>query len=249
VGAAIRAACQQLGRPFATQVASALHDNWYTTAGELAALPDETARSLGIPLRLKAVVVELLAAGSSSGGSGGSSSGSSAVQQPEVQQGQLQEQRGGLADGLLGSAAQQVEHGAQVEHRPMTGSGSSSTSSEQLEANEQASRAGSSGGSSASGDSDGAAIFAAAMAAAAEEAASSQGGRLTAGAGVEVAADQFHLPIEQRMCPPLGRFEHPGGSSAKVSKRQRPERYALSVSASTRLCRLRRQQGWAKGRK
>lgn len=39
----------------------ALVDNWYTTAGELAALPDETARSLGLPLRLKAVVGELLA--------------------------------------------------------------------------------------------------------------------------------------------------------------------------------------------
>lgn len=38
----------------------ALVDNWYTTAGELAALPDETARSLGLPLRLKALVGELL---------------------------------------------------------------------------------------------------------------------------------------------------------------------------------------------
>lgn len=64
VEAAIRAACQQLGKPFAEDAVAVLHANWYSTAGDLAALPDEAARSLGVPLRLKQAVAELLAAGS-----------------------------------------------------------------------------------------------------------------------------------------------------------------------------------------
>ncbi len=75
----MHAACERLGKPVPDAAVQALIDNWYTTAGELAALPDETARSLGLPLRLKAVVGELLlqpeAAVESSGlqASGGSS--------------------------------------------------------------------------------------------------------------------------------------------------------------------------------
>lgn len=61
VAAAVHAACERLGKPVPEAAVQALVDNWYTTAGELAALPDETARSLGLPLRLKAVVGELLA--------------------------------------------------------------------------------------------------------------------------------------------------------------------------------------------
>ncbi|KAI7842588.1 hypothetical protein COHA_003692 [Chlorella ohadii] len=84
VAAAVHAACERLGKPVPDAAVQALLDNWYTTAGELAALPDETARSLGLPLRLKAVVGELLsqpeAAAESSGlQAGGGSSAEEAL--------------------------------------------------------------------------------------------------------------------------------------------------------------------------
>lgn len=78
VGAAIRAACDRLGRPFPEAAVAALQDNWYNTAAELTALPDDTARSLGVPLRLKAEVAQLLAAAAAPAADGGSSGGSSA---------------------------------------------------------------------------------------------------------------------------------------------------------------------------
>lgn len=81
VGAAIRAACDRLNKPFPEAAVAALQDNWYNTAAELTALPDETARSLGVPLRLKAEVAQLLAATAApaaEAANAGSRSGSSA---------------------------------------------------------------------------------------------------------------------------------------------------------------------------
>ena len=60
VGEAIRAACAELRKPFPEAAVAALQAEWFNTAGELAALPDDTARSLGVPLRLKHAVADML---------------------------------------------------------------------------------------------------------------------------------------------------------------------------------------------
>ncbi|PRW56953.1 saccharopine dehydrogenase isoform B [Chlorella sorokiniana] len=87
VAAAVHAACERLGKPVPEAAVQALLDNWYTTAGELAALPDETARSLGLPLRLKAVVGELLSqqeAAAESSSQGAVQTDSSAAEAPDA---------------------------------------------------------------------------------------------------------------------------------------------------------------------
>jgi hypothetical protein len=64
IASAIRVVCQHLGRPIPEEVVQALQNEWYSTAGDLVALSDETARSLGVPLRLKSAITELLSSSS-----------------------------------------------------------------------------------------------------------------------------------------------------------------------------------------
>lgn len=175
VSTAIAAACTRLQRPFAADAVAALEGNWYSTAGELAALPDETARSLGVPLRLKAAVAEMLES------TNGSSSGSSAV-----------------AGGLLGSAAAHAE-------RLVSGwfSSSSSSNGAAAAAADGGSEPQPAGVQQATADAaqrqqdeEEELRLEAAVAAALD------GGGAAAAAA---AWDQAHLPIEERICAPVRR--------------------------------------------
>ena len=64
VGAAIHRACESLGRvPGAAEASlvQRLEENWYASAGDVAAMSDADAASLKLPLRLRAQIAALLA--------------------------------------------------------------------------------------------------------------------------------------------------------------------------------------------
>ncbi|EFN54907.1 hypothetical protein CHLNCDRAFT_135039 [Chlorella variabilis] len=157
VAAAISAACEQLGKPFPAAAVQALESNWYSTAAELAALPEETARSLGVPLRLKTAVADMLssrsapptAAPAAARGAAAAVSGQQQAAQPP-----------GSAKGFLSSAMQYF------------------------------------------------------------------GSLMQPDGEVSWAA----LPIEERRSQKMARFNNPFSSAEKVSKRTKPERYAISLA-------------------
>lgn len=211
VAVAIRTACKKLRKPYPEEAVAALLDNWYSTAGELAALPDDTARSLGVPLRLKSAVAEMLDAGEGPDGSAAAAAapwagGQQAVTAPQ---------------GLLASARQLPAQAERLINDLFGGDGSSTSSNAEGVAGGQQmavaeAPAAASSSSSSSPMQQG------------EEAASSSLAAAVASLPASWDWEQAHLLIEQRTCPPISRFGHSYADTPKVTKRQRSERYALS---------------------
>ena len=205
------AACARLGRPYAAEAAAALQNNWYATAGEFVALSDETTRSLGVPLRLKATVAELLAAGDDGG---------------TQQQQQQQQPSSGLAGSLFGSAVQLPNAAARLlgwmggSSSAPPGAAPAAEPGAVRGAAAAAQQADESLGSESDSDGADADELAAAVAGSVQ--------RFAAAAGED--ADQLALPIEERRCPLQRRAGNADCYAVRVSKRSRAERYALSVS-------------------
>lgn len=168
----------------------ALVDNWFTTAAELAALSDETARSLGLPLRLKAVVGEMLA-GSVAAAAAADGPAAAARAASIDAATQLRQQAEAQLDGS--SAAQSLD--------------AALDSSSEGDASEDEGRSG-----------------------LAEAVAAMRGSGGAGDAAAAAAWDQADLPIEQRRCPPIRRAGFSYTDLPKVTKRTRPQKYALSVS-------------------
>lgn len=202
VGDAVRLTCEQLGRPFANEVVQALLDNWYSTAGELAALPDETARLLGIPLRLRTAVAQALQASEAAGpdavvdgalqgpGAATATAGADAARDAAMQ--------GSRSSGSLADSA--------IAGRPTQQQGSRGETSFPAGTNVASSSPSSSRGSNGR------------LAIAAQQEAAA-------------AIDPSSLPIEQRRCPLQRRFGNSATQAPRVVRRSRASRYALSVSA------------------
>lgn len=272
VAAAISAACEQLGKPFPAAAVQALESNWYSTAAELAALPEETARSLGVPLRLKTAVADMLssrsapptaapaaARGAAAAVSGqqqaaqppGSAKGflSSAMQyfgslmqpdgaardEPPAAARPASQQQPAAAGNSLDGASRQPPTASRSRQRPSkvahrssldagavtvtaTSQGSSSSSSSSLE--EMAKAAVSSSLNSADLP----------MASLPQHSSSSSLGS-TLPAVISGEVSWAALPIEERRSQKMARFNNPFSSAEKVSKRTKPERYAISVRA------------------
>ncbi|KAL4451998.1 hypothetical protein ABPG75_007660 [Micractinium tetrahymenae] len=203
---AVRLTCEQLGRPFASEAVEALLDNWYSTAGELAALPDETARSLGIPLRLRSAVAEALQGSEAAGPTAGvgytslapgAAAGSDVLQDAATQHEQQRSRSSSPGGRLAGSAAASADQQQQGQQEP-GGAGESS-------------------------------LPAAAAAVPTSSSSSSSRGSLAAAAQqVTAAVDPFFLPIEQRRCPPQRRFGNSAVQAPRVVQRSKASRYALS---------------------
>ncbi len=209
---AVRLTCEQLGRPYASEVAEALLDNWYTTAGELAALPDETARSLGIPLRLRAAVAAALQASEAASIAG-----------------TLQAQ--GAAATTPGGEAQweaAVQH-AQQRSRSSSRGGHPFAEAAAARTSQQQQQEGSVGESLQPAD-DRPASNASSVSKASIGSLATAAQRTTA-----AAVDPFSLPIEQRRCPLQRRFGNSIVQAPRVVPRSRAARYALSVSSIAHL--------------
>lgn len=271
VAAAISAACEQLGKPFPAAAVQALESNWYSTAAELAALPEETARSLGVPLRLKTAVADMLssrsapptaapaaARGAAAAVSGqqqaaqppGSAKGflSSAMQyfgslmqpdgaardEPPAAARPASQQQPAAAGNSLDGASRQPPTASRSRQRPSkvahrssldagavtvtaTSQGSSSSSSSSLE--EMAKAAVSSSLNSADLP----------MASLPQHSSSSSLGS-TLPAVISGEVSWAALPIEERRSQKMARFNNPFSSAEKVSKRTKPERYAISLA-------------------
>ncbi|KAL4424494.1 hypothetical protein ABPG77_006803 [Micractinium sp. CCAP 211/92] len=206
---AVRLTCEQLGRPYASEVAEALLDNWYTTAGELAALPDETARSLGIPLRLRAAVAAALQASEAASiagtlqaeGAAATTPGGEAQREAAVQHAQQRSRSSSPGGHPAEAAAARTSQQQQQE---------GSVGESLQPADDRPASNATSVGEASSGS----------LATAAQ--------RTTA-----TAVDPFSLPIEQRRCPLQRRFGNSIVQAPRVVPRSRAARYALSEEEIT----------------
>lgn len=253
----MRAACERLGRPFAEEdLVQTLKNNWYGTAGELAAMPDETARSLGVPLRLRSVVAEMMsAAGQPLPGGGPSDFGSqqTTLAAEAAQEAAAWEAAGAEAGRALQQAPATISSTGSASSRA-TSSGSSQTSirsqagvpqalvgpaegdrgagfaladqHQHQHQEQQQQREGEQGQPSASTAGVPLAEVAGALASGAATADMAAAYLATAAADV----DYLHLPIEERRCPPWERFGNALADAPKLSKRLKGVPYALAES-------------------
>ena len=203
VATALRAACEALGRPFSPDLVATLEANWFTTAGDLAAMTDADARSLGLPLRLKSALAGLLGRGleqayddderessrsdrrGGEGGGAGAASPATGVVLPTVAvqlvDTFLARAEGGKVSGLTSSSS---NGGGEARRGGDSAAASSPPTPPPITTN-----------TSSSSSQD----------------------------------DFFQLPIEERQCPLMRRYDNPMTQLPKVSKRGRPEPYALKV--------------------
>ena len=206
VEVAVHAVLKELNRqpgPAEAALVGRLRDEWYDTAASLADLDDAMAAKLGVPLRLRSKLTQMLQHGS------GGAEGAAAA--PAAAAGALRQPGPKLAGGLsLPSQALDLvsglfnlrgRNGNVLSTESATASASSSWD---MEVEEQAARFQQESTSSSS---------------------SSGGG----GSTWDYVEQELALPIEQRRCPPLGRFGHRCEELPQVTRRVRAEAYALKV--------------------